>query len=256
MNAWRPLLTRPAEDSAALAAELAQAGFFSSTLPLLEIQPLPLDALQLSTIQNLAHYAAVIAVSKPAARLGARQVHALGAMPITQPWFAVGAGTAAILHAHGLSAACPTQGDDSETLLALPALQTAVEPPGARVLILRGEGGREALAEGLRGQGVHVDYLQLYRRHLPAYARGTLLARVQVERLNALVVSSGQGFEHLLLLAAEDWLQLAKLTIFAPSRRVADQVRAAGAQNVVDCRGANAAALLMALRDNPLPAPM
>ncbi|MNM91617.1 Uroporphyrinogen-III synthase [compost metagenome] len=118
-----------------------------------------------------------------------------------------------------------------------------------RVLIMRGEGGRELLAERLREQGVAVDYLELYRRQLPSYPAGELLRRIRAEDLNALAVSSGQGFEHLRQLAAEDWPQVAELPLFVPSPRVAGQAREAGAQRVIDCRGANAAALLAALRE-------
>ena len=57
---------------------------------------------------------------------------------------------------------------------------------------MRGEGGREFLAETLRGRGVQVDFLELYRRSLPDYPPGTLVQVVRSERLNGLVVSSGQ----------------------------------------------------------------
>ena len=40
MNAWRLLLTRPAPESAALAATLAAQGVFSSSLPLLQVEAL------------------------------------------------------------------------------------------------------------------------------------------------------------------------------------------------------------------------
>ena len=149
-------------------------------------------------------------------------------------------------------ACCPSAGDDSEALLALPALHRVIA--GAtlpRVLILRGEGGRELLAERLRSQGVTVDYLPLYRRVLPQYAPGELSRQVRAERLNGLVVSSGQGFQHLLQLAGDDWSALARLPLFVPSPRVAEQARAAGAQIVVDCRGASAAALQAALEQFP-----
>ena len=42
MSAWRLLLTRPAEESAELAATLAARGIYSSSLPLLKAAPLPL----------------------------------------------------------------------------------------------------------------------------------------------------------------------------------------------------------------------
>ena len=118
---------------------------------------------------------------------------------------------------------------------------------------MRGEGGRELLAERLRELGASVEYLELYRRDLPAYALDELPRRIEAERLNGLVVSSGQGFEHLRQMAGDTWPAIAPLPLFVPSPRVAELARAAGAQTVVDCRGASAAALLTALREYPEP---
>jgi uroporphyrinogen-III synthase len=252
---WRLLLTRPAEECAALAATLAEQGIFSSSLPLLAIEALTETPEQRATILALDRYCAVIAVSKPAARLGLQLLDRYWPQPpAVQPWFGVGAATAEILRDYGLTVHCPERGDDSEALLALPQLQrvlAAADTP--RVLILRGEGGRELLAERLRGQGVTVDYLSLYRRLLPQYPPAALAERVRAERLNGLVVSSGQGFSHLLELAGEHWPSLARLPLFVPSPRVAEQARAAGAESIVDCRGANAVALLAALQAQPAP---
>lgn len=253
MTAWRMLLTRPAEESAAVAQELAAAGVHSASLPLLDIQPLPISETMRAQVLNLAHYCAVIVVSKPAARLGLDLIDQYWPQPPMQSWFSVGAATAAILDDYGLRVYFPPQGDDSEALLALPALAEALAQPFPKVLILRGEGGREHLAEHLRDQGATVDYLQLYRRCLPHYPPQALHQLVTAERLNALVVSSGQGFEHLQQLAGEHWPQLAGLPLFVPSPRVAAQAQAAGARHVVDCRGASTAALLAALREHRLP---
>lgn len=254
MKGWRLLLTRPAEESQALARTLAEEGIFSSSLPLLDIQPLTVSQENRSIIYNLAAYCAVIVVSKPAARLGLELVDEVWPQPPMQDWFAVGAATAQILDDYGLRVFCPEQGDDSEALVALPQLQTAISGYDPKVLIMRGEDGREWLAEHLREQGVAVDYLPLYRRSLPQYPAFVLPQRVEAERLNGLVVSSGQGFEHLRELAGVSWPQLAQLPLFVPSPRVAELAREAGAQSVVDCRGASAAALLAALREQPEPA--
>lgn len=255
MTGWRLLLTRPVEECAVLAASLAEQGVISSSLPLLEIQPLEETPEQRALMLDLDRYQAVIVVSKPAARLGLERLDRYWPQPpARQVWFSVGAATGQLLDDYGLDVCWPDDGDDSEALLELPRLQAALAVPAARVLILRGEGGREFLAERLRGQGVSVDYLPLYRRELPEHPPGALLARVSGERLNGLVVSSGQGFEHLRLLAADAWPELARLPLFVPSPRVAAQARDAGAQNVVDCRGASAAALLAALRETPAPA--
>ncbi|MBG0845186.1 uroporphyrinogen-III synthase [Pseudomonas chengduensis] len=251
MSVWRLLLTRPAEDCAALAQTLAAQGVVSHCMPLLAIEALDETPEQRSAFADLQRYCAVIVVSKPAARIGLQLLAQHGAPTPDLPWFSVGAATAAVLAEQGLGVHFPDLGDDSEALLALPALQQAIAAPAPRVLILRGEGGREFLAERLRSQGVSVDYLPLYRRVLPQYAPGELSRQVQAERLNGLVVSSGQGFEHLLQLAGDDWPALARLPLFVPSPRVAEQARAAGAQIVVDCRGASAAALQAALEQFP-----
>ena len=70
MTGWRLLLTRPAAESAQLAASLAAAQVFSCSLPLLEIEALSETPEQRALILELERYSAVIVVSKPAARLG------------------------------------------------------------------------------------------------------------------------------------------------------------------------------------------
>lgn len=249
MTGWRLLLTRPADDSAMLTDILAEKGIFSSSLPLLEIEPIPVSETMRQVIQGMDRYCAVIVVSKPAARIGVDLLDRYCSQSLRLKWFSVGAATAQILKDRGLDVSFPVEGDDSEALLELTPLREAIARPDARVLIMRGEGGRELLAERLREQGASVDYLELYRRGLPRYAEGALPERIQAERLNGVVVSSGQGFEHLRQLAGSAWPELARLPLFVPSPRVAEMALAAGAQTVVDCRGASAAALLTALRE-------
>jgi uroporphyrinogen-III synthase len=253
VTGWRLLLTRPEDESAALAGVLAQKGIFSSSLPLLEIDPIPVSDTMRGVMQDLDAYCAVIVVSKPAARIGIDLVSRFWPQPPALKWFSVGAATAQILNDNGLDVSFPAEGDDSEALLDLPQLREAIARPAPRVLIMRGEGGRELLAERLRERGASVEYLELYRRDLPQYPPAALPDRIKAERLNGLVVSSGQGFEHLHQLAGDAWPQLAQLPLFVPSPRVAELARAAGALTVVDCRGASAAALLTALREHPEP---
>ncbi|TDV64456.1 uroporphyrinogen-III synthase [Pseudomonas sp. LP_7_YM] len=255
MKGWRLLLTRPVEESQALAGVLAEQGVFSSSLPLLEIEPLPVSEQNRALIYNLAAYCAVIVVSKPAARLGLEMVDEVWPQTPVQTWFTVGAATAQILDDYGLRVFFPAQGDDSEALLGLPQLQEAICGYDPKVLIMRGKDGRGLLAERLREQGATVDYLELYRRKLPQYPAFTLARQVAAERLNGLVVSSGQGFQHLHDLAGDAWPELAQMPLFVPSLRVAELAREAGALTVVDCRGASASALLAALREQPEPAP-
>ncbi|MFF7106127.1 uroporphyrinogen-III synthase [Pseudomonas sichuanensis] len=255
MSPWRLLLTRPEEDCAALAQSLAEAGIASASLPLLAIEAIAPDTAQLHRLRGIAQAQAIIVVSKPAARLLLEQLDQAGIAPPPEGWFTVGEATARILQGRGLRVSFPATGDDSEALLGLPALREAIARSVPRVLIVRGVGGRELLAERLAEQGASVDYLELYRRCLPHYPTGTLARRVDGERLNGLVVSSGQGLEHLQQIAGTDWPRLSRLPLFVPSPRVAEQARALGARQIVDCRGASAAALLAAVQQTAVPAP-
>src|SRR5690606_2605363 len=174
VTGWRLLLTRPAAECAALAATLAEAGVFSRSLPLLETEALAQTPEQGTIMRELERYCVIVVVSKSAARLG---LELLGRNRAAPPpgvhWFSVGAATAQVLdgylQAHGLRAGFPCAGDDSEALLALPQFTAALQVPSPRALIIRGEGGRELIADTLRQRGVAVDYLQLYRRVRPQY---------------------------------------------------------------------------------------
>ena len=249
-HTWRVLLTRPAAECQALAAFLAEHNIYSSALPLLAIRPLELLPEHHACLANFARYRAVIVVSKPAARLGVAHLRKIGAKLSCAQWFCVGAATAKVLKELGVEATFPQSADDSEALLAMPEFARILAEPNACVLILHADEGRAWLSEQLVAKGLKVDFLALYQRYLPAYAAGTLAAQVKSHALNALVVSSGQGLSNLLEVAGPDWAWLANKTLFVPSPRVAELARLAGAKQVVDCRGASAAALLSALNNH------
>lgn len=236
-----------------MAQVLAQDGVFCSSLPLLHIEPLPATAELREPLDHLERYALVIVVSKPAARLALQLLADERGASGGAQWFAVGAGTAQVLRDAGIPAQYPDDGDDSEALLRLPALCAALDHGAPRVLILRGEGGREWLAQQLAARGATVDYMQLYRRQQPSYPIDALRQRIGAERLNGVVVSSGQGFDNLLALAGEDAPLLLRMPLFVPSDRVAKIAAAAGAWHVVNCAGASALALRETLRRSAAP---
>ena len=59
-------------------------------------------------------------------------------------------------------------GDDATTARACSRLPELADLRGKRVLIFRGDGGREQLGDTLRARGAHVDYVACYRRAAPA----------------------------------------------------------------------------------------
>lgn len=255
MSGWRLLLTRPEDECVRQAAALAEHGLHASCLPLLAIEPLEETPEQRSLMLDIDRYQAILVVSKPAARLVLDRLDRYWPQaPLGPRWFSVGAGTGVLLEDYGLTVDWPEAGDDSEALLALPALAAALAVPEPRVLLVKGEGGRPLLADTLRARGVQLDTLELYRRFAPRYLAGALPARVRAERLNGMVVSSGQGLQTLQALAAEAWPALCRLPLFVPSPRVAELARQLGVATVVDCRGAGTPALLAALQAHPAPA--
>lgn len=231
---------RPVAQARALTEALQAAGAEVLALPLLGITPLPLSADHERLLLALDRCDGVICVSANAARLGLDAIAGCWPQwPWQLPLLAVGAATAEVALARGLSVRTPEQAD-SEGLLALPELQ---EVAGQRWLLLRGDEGRELLPETLRARGAQVDILPLYRRVLPDAAHLDWAARPRDP--DVVLLSSRAVWRH--------WRQLAggqALTplLVAVSGRLADEVEAAGASRVLRAAGAAVDDWLAALR--------
>lgn len=230
------LVTRPAAQAEALSARLRGLGAEVVAFPALAILPtVRPDALR-NTLAGLGAYDLAIFISPRAAEYGLaalaelapnRPEHELAgpgtrtiAWPSRTRIAAVGEGTAKALAGLGVGPVLvPPGGADSEHLLALPEL-ARVE--GRRILIFRGEGGRELLAEALRARGAEVDYAECYRRGRPEGADpGPLLEALAAGRLRAVTAFSGETLDNLMSLLGEDAPRLFTIPLFAPHSRVA-----------------------------------
>ncbi len=155
------ILTRPTGQNDALAARIRAAGGEVMLLPLLDIaapaRPVAADVLR----QQLSHADTVIFISPNAVRMALR-ILPVAEWPDTPRLAAIGQGTGRILREAGLSEVLvPASGADSEALLALPEF---IRPAAQRVLLVRGEDGREHLAQALSERGAQVDHAVVYRR--------------------------------------------------------------------------------------------
>lgn len=248
----RVLVTRPAGQSAALVQAIGNAGGVAVELPLLEIVPLgPSDraerALCAGTLATLEDFSIAIFASTNAVRaLNAELLTAGRRLPATLRCLAVGAATARCLNEAGVACAAGAASMDSEELLARPEL-AAVR--GERIVIFRGVGGRELLASELRARGADVVCCALYRRRPPSLAAGQLREFLVRERINVVLLSSGEGLANLLaLLDGEAAGTIGQLAVVTPSERVAIAARAAGLMNVHAAMNATDAAMLAMLR--------
>ena len=145
---------------------------------------------------------------------------------------AVGPGTKAALARRGFaSVLAPHSGADSEALLAEPRLQ---QLRGQRVLIFRGAGGRELLAEALAARGAEVCHAVCYRRVKPHADFSPLAARWARSGLDAVTVFSSSALDNLfVLLPPAAHALVAATPVFASHPRIAQHAHRRGVREVI-----------------------
>jgi uroporphyrinogen-III synthase len=163
------VITRPRQQAEPLARAVAALGRTPVLLPLLEISPLPDDSGLRAVLAELASYALVAFVSPNAIEAAFARI---GRWPEGVDIAVVGEGSRAALAKHGVREGsvrihCPKDPAHSDSEHLLQALDLA-QLAGRRVLVVRGEGGRELLPDALRGAGAAVETVAAYRRAVPA----------------------------------------------------------------------------------------
>ncbi|HJW01771.1 MAG TPA: uroporphyrinogen-III synthase [Azospira sp.] len=239
MNPAQPLaqrtivVTRPRAQAASLAQAIAAAGGTPLIYPLLEIDAADLGPLQ-AVAPHLADYAIVFCVSPNAVEHALPTLLAAGPWPAATRPASVGLGTEKAYARFGLTQViAPRERFDSEALLELPEFQ-AEAVNGKKVLILRGDGGRELVRDTLEARGATVDVLTCYHRRPPAQGPAPLLDAWAAGRLDALTVSSSEALRYLWdLLDAQGRGRLAATPVFVPHARIADAARGLGLAQVV-----------------------
>lgn len=150
------LNTRPAEQNVELTRLVQQAGYDVVECPALQIKTQTLQQAADWTQQDI-----WVFVSRNAVTHFARQLNS-AAVNEAAKLIAVGAGTAQAISQLGWPNLQPLpENFDSEGMLALDAL---AKPDGLRVGVVRGDGGRELLAQTLRQLGAQVQFYEVYQR--------------------------------------------------------------------------------------------
>lgn len=195
------LVTRPAHQAEPLAILIEQAGGTAFRFPTIEIAP-PIDPEPLlAVLDRLADYDLAVFVSANAVEqtFAWLRVRAL-AWPAGLPAACVGKATAAALAARGVTAIAPPHRFDSESLLALPALQQVT---GKKVVIFRGNGGRELLADALTERGATVTYAECYRRVRPQADAQALIEHWRRGEIHIVVITSTASLHNLFEMLGE-----------------------------------------------------
>lgn len=238
------VVTRPIAQAAPLAEAITAAGGSPLIYPLLEIAPAGDPQPLMEAVARLDDYALAVFISPNAVEYALPAILKRGPWPESLRPAAVGQGTVKALAAQGVSGCiAPTERFDSEALLELPEL-AAERIAGRCVVIFRGDGGRELLADTLRARGARVDCVTCYRRSGPSGGCLPLLEAWRAKRLDALTVSSSEGLRYLVeLLDGEGLAFLQRTPLFVPHARIADNARALGLSNIILTDAADAGIL-------------
>jgi uroporphyrinogen-III synthase len=121
---------------------------------------------------------------------------------------------------------------DSEALLELPEL---TDVAGKRVIIFRGDGGRELLGDTLKARGASVEYLSCYRRARPQLDPAPLLKLWEEGRLDAVTLTSSEGLRNFLRHGrpSRPGLAEARRPPSCRMQRIAEQAQALGLGRVI-----------------------
>ena len=251
------IITRPRAQAHALAQQVAALGREVVLLPLLEIFPLPDQTHLAATMADLARYAMVAFVSPNA--IDAAFAH-IGAWPLGVTIAVLGEGSRAALAGQGIDPAAvnivspqdPARSDSENLLqtLDLAALK------GCKVLIVRGESGRELMADGLRAAGAVVTTVAAYGRRVPAMTPALEQQLLSLlERDNDWIITSSEALRGLLALVGElgspeSVVKMQQQHVIVPHARIGETAVSLGLARLTLC-GSGDERLLAALQSRP-----
>lgn len=243
------LITRPLADARQLQQMLASAQIPSVIQPLFTLAA----GLQLDQLPALVHQAdIVIAVSKHAVMYASQ---ALAAPWPDKRYLAVGQATQTLLQQVSHQAVVAPQQQTSEGLLQLTALH---QVNSANILILRGQSGRELLAEHLRDRGAKVRYCECYRRQVMPLDGQACIASWQQAKVHYLVITSSEQLDLLQQLCPNSELSwLHQQHLITVSHRIALHARTLGFETITISNEASNQSLFQSLNElytagNPL----
>ncbi|MDO3383120.1 uroporphyrinogen-III synthase [Gilvimarinus algae] len=251
MSAARVLITRPEPMASRWQQWLAKGGIQAQVIPCMAIEPLT-DEDSVQAIKNRVlafdHYQKAIFISRNAASEALKWLEDYWPQwPVGVGIYAVGEATAGELTKAGLAvnALGSARGAmNSETLLAEPDLQSVA---GERIVIFKGQGGRETLARTLTERGARVDHCELYRRAIPRGAEASLRRWLASSSGQALIIAhSGESLANLCLLARQGGCESALLRhpLLVPGERVAELAKVQGFERIAVALNAGDEAML------------
>lgn len=194
------ILTRPAGKNQALKTRLEAEGFSVSDMPAMLLSPLPLAAEQ---IPDLARYKLVFFVSGYAVQVFFNLLERHGLQwPPKAFAGAVGAATTEALLHKGVPAGQIIAPDPGNTTQDSEAFFDELQKRGlvsfSDVLVVRGQSGRQWLADKLSELHVRVDFLPVYQRTARSWSqteKQEIMSVLQADRKVCWLLTSNEGVD-------------------------------------------------------------
>jgi len=144
---------------------------------------------------------------------------------------AVGKATEKALISAGLTVdLIPENNFNTEGLLATKAMR---QVNGQKCLIVRGEGGRETLANSLRERGATVDYMEVYSREVPVMDQSNVEEMLKNKTLDAITITSGDALKNLVtMIGAELADNLFAVPLIVISNRIKQLAEESGFETI------------------------
>ncbi len=242
------LITRPEVKAQQFALLLNKHGINCTSQALFDYQPSASAQEIKSSLKkaNIVIFISVAAVEFAHASLPLSATH-------QQLFFAVGSATKRALHAIGINKVLspPSQQENSEGLLSLAELENV---GNKKVVIVRGNGGREHIAQSLLKRGAQVSYIESYQRVWRQFTKN-IAKQWQAQQINCIVVTSNDilsaMLKHLMNNATNslDSYWKTQCLWVVVSERIANNAKTFGLQRVINTHSASSQIICDMLQD-------
>lgn len=218
LNQYNILVTRPAHQADTLCKLIEQQGWHSVRFPTLDIVAVDNNKI-IQQLESLSQWDWLIFISTNAVNFALRanngKIDAFKACSIA----AVGKATKKALKLAGVSVdLLPDRQFNTEGLLATTEM---MQVNGKGCLIVRGQGGRETLANSLRERGAKVDYMEVYSRVVPVADATYVMDMLKQGMLHAITITSGDALKNLVtMIGAELHNKLQVVPLIVISHRI------------------------------------
>ena len=239
LQGMRVLVTRPASQADKLVSLIQQQGAEPVLFPLIEIKATDVSSWPIIDWRKIDW---LIFVSRNAVQ------HFCSGLPKKLParlsCAAVGNGTAKAMREQGLTVSLqPEKSNGSEGLLSLQQMQKL---DGQKIVIVRGQGGRELLADTLHARGASIRYIEVYSRQLPKVSKAQKIAALDTD---ILLATSVQSVTNLLRIFAENKAQICGKPLVVLSERIKQYALTQGFSDIAVTDNASDEAIMQRLTE-------